>query len=205
MNARSSDPIRLYLLAYNTICALLWARILFSTITLSLISSDIASVYALEPLVRFAQTFAVLDKIHDLLDIVGTPFFTTLPHIFSRPVQVWAVNYAFPNVTKSSVAYPAMLLAWATADTIRYSYRAMLLSDWPVPRALKWARFSSFIVLYPAGISCEFWLMYKVATTVVHGPVANMFYFGFLGLYPQGSVTMYRYGLTQRRRQLALE
>lgn len=42
MNAESSEPIRLYLLAYNTICALLWARILFSTITLSLISSDIS-------------------------------------------------------------------------------------------------------------------------------------------------------------------
>ncbi|CAG7955301.1 unnamed protein product [Penicillium olsonii] len=134
-----AQPARLYLLAYNTICAIIWARILLTTIT-TLIASDVSSVYALEPWTRFAQTLAVAEIIHAATGIVRSPVFTTFTQVFARSVQVWAINYAFPDVTKPSVAYAAMLLAWATADTIRYSYFAIMLADWPIPRALKWAR-----------------------------------------------------------------
>ena len=58
-----AQPARLYLLAYNTICAIIWARILLTTIT-TLIASDVSSVYALEPWTRFAQTLAVAEIIH---------------------------------------------------------------------------------------------------------------------------------------------
>lgn len=38
------------------------------------------------------------------------------------------------------MAYAAMLLAWAMADTIRYLYFAIMLADCPIPGVLKWAR-----------------------------------------------------------------
>ncbi|CAG7951790.1 unnamed protein product [Penicillium salamii] len=198
-----AQPTRLYLLAYNTTCAIIWARILFTTIT-TLISSDVSSVYALEPWTRFAQTLAVAEILHAATGIVRSPVFTTFTQVFARSVQVWAINYAFPDVTKPSVAYPAMLLAWATADTIRYSYFAIMLADWPIPRALKWARYSLFIILYPVGISSEWWLMYNATNVAEHWAVTSIFYF-FLGLYVPGSVMMYSYMLKQRRKVMALQ
>lgn len=76
----------------------------------------------------------------DPTGIVRSPVLTTFTQVFARSVQVWAINYAFPGVTESSVAYAAMLLAWATADTIRYLYFAIMLADCPIPGVLKWAR-----------------------------------------------------------------
>ncbi|CAI7635110.1 unnamed protein product [Penicillium bialowiezense] len=196
-----SEPVRLYLLAYNTTCTILWARILFTAIA-TLISSNASSVYALEPLTRCAQTLAVAEVLHAATGIVRSPVFTTFTQVFARSVQVWAINYAFPGVTESSVAYAAMLLAWATADTIRYLYFAIMLADCPIPGVLKWARYSLFIVLYPIGISSEWWLMYNATTVTTNWAVAGIFYF-FLGLYVPGSVMMYSYMLKQRSKVLA--
>lgn len=66
--------------------------------------------------------------------------FTTFTQVFARSVQVWAINYAFPSVTAPSPAYPAMLLAWSLADTVRYFYFAVMLAGYPVPAGLKWMR-----------------------------------------------------------------
>lgn len=76
----------------------------------------------------------------DQTGIVRSPVFTTFTQVFARSVQVWAINYAFPTVTEPSMAYAAMLLAWAMADTIRYLYFAIMLADCPIPGVLKWAR-----------------------------------------------------------------
>ncbi|KAJ5125851.1 hypothetical protein N7526_008028 [Penicillium atrosanguineum] len=104
-------------------------------------------------------------------------------HLYA--VQVWAINYAFPDITALSLAYTAMLLAWATADAIRYLYFVILLAGYPVPRALKCLRYSLFIILYPVGISSEWWLMYQATTVTDNQAVAALFYF-FLGLYVPG-------------------
>ena len=72
--------------------------------------------------------------------ITRSPVFTTFTQVFARSVQVWAINYAFPDVTAPSPAYLAMLLAWSTADVVRYFYFAVMLADYPIPGALKWAR-----------------------------------------------------------------
>ncbi|KAL3453903.1 protein-tyrosine phosphatase-like protein [Aspergillus insuetus] len=134
--------------------------------------------------------------------ITRSPIFTTFTQIFARSVQVWAINYGFPEVTAFSAAYPAMLFAWSTADVVRYLYFSVLLAGDPVPRALKWLRYSLFLVLYPIGIGSEWWLMYRATTATTNLLIGGIFYF-FLGLYAPGSVMMYSYMVRQRRKTLS--
>ncbi|KAJ6005391.1 hypothetical protein N7451_003335 [Penicillium sp. IBT 35674x] len=198
-----SSISRTYLLLYNATCAALWLSILVKTVTTWIQSPDITAVYgSAEPLTRFTQTIAVVEILHAALKITRSPVFTTFTQIFARSVQVWAINYAFPSVTAPSVAYAAMLLAWSSADTIRYLYFAIMQAGYPVPGLLKWSRYSLFLILYPIGISSEWWLMYKATTIATNWAVLGIFYF-FLGLYVPGSVMMYSYMLKQRRKVLA--
>ncbi|CAI7609087.1 unnamed protein product [Penicillium pancosmium] len=195
---------RIYLMLYNTICAFFWLRILVLAVD-TLISApdkDISVAYiTLEPWTRCTQTLAVAEILHAATGITRSPVFTTFTQVFARSVQVWAINYAFPEVTAPSAAYLAMLLAWSTADVIRYLYFAIMLAGFPVPRALKWSRYSLFTILYPIGISSEWWLMYKVTNVTTSMALAGTFYF-CLGLYVPGSVMMYSYMLKQRKKVL---
>ncbi|KAJ5590876.1 hypothetical protein N7450_004848 [Penicillium hetheringtonii] len=202
-----SGPGQTYLMIYNTICAFLWLRILVLVIStlLSPTDKDISEAYInLEPWTRGAQTLAVAEILHAATGITRSPVFTTFTQVFARSVQVWAVNYAFPEVTAPSPAYLAMLLAWSTADVIRYLYFAIMLAGYPIPRFLKWSRYSLFTVLYPIGISSEWWLMYKVTSVTTSWALIGLFYF-FLGLYlpAKGSVMMYKYMLRQRQKVLS--
>ncbi|KAJ5294259.1 hypothetical protein PENANT_c028G01999 [Penicillium antarcticum] len=202
---KSQSASQVYLLAYNTICAGLWLYVLLGTAAALIFSPDISAVYAsLEPWTRCVQTLAVAEIMHAASGLIRSPVFTTFTQVFARSVQVWGVNYAFPDTTGPSLAYPAMLLAWATADTIRYSYFAIALAGYPVPRALKWLRYSLFMILYPIGISSEWWLMLQATKVTENMPLAALYAF-FLGLYLPGSVMMYSYMFKQRRKVLARE
>jgi very-long-chain (3R)-3-hydroxyacyl-CoA dehydratase len=71
--AQSTQISRLYLLIYNTACAILWARILLTTIS-TLITSDISTVYTnLEPWTRYAQTIAVAEILHAATGKINLP------------------------------------------------------------------------------------------------------------------------------------
>ncbi|KAJ5890339.1 uncharacterized protein N7473_006567 [Penicillium subrubescens] len=194
---------RIYLLIYNTVCAALWLQILV-TVILTLVSSpDVSDVYtSVEPWTRFTQTLAVAEIIHAACGITRSPVFTTFTQVFARSTQVWAVNHAFPEMTSTSRAYGAMLLAWSTADVIRYSYFATMLAGLENSTVLKWLRYSLFVILYPVGIGSEWWLMYSSTKFTGNIAVLALFYF-FLGLYVPGSVMMYKYMLKQRRKVLA--
>ncbi|KAJ6079251.1 hypothetical protein N7467_009004 [Penicillium canescens] len=196
---------QVYLLIYNTVCAALWLYILLATASTLISSRDILAVYtSLEAWTRCAQTLAVAEILHAATGLIRSPVFTTFTQVFARSVQVWGINYAYPDVTGPSLAYSAMLLAWATADAIRYLSFAIVLAGYPVPRALKWLRYSLFTILYPVGISSEWWLMFQATKVTDNQPVAAIFAF-FLGLYVPGSVMMYSYMLKQRRKVLARE
>ncbi|KAH8423925.1 putative membrane protein [Aspergillus melleus] len=205
-----------YLLAYNALGAILWLRILL-TLLLHLVplinpspspspftSSTLTSIYTtLEPQTRWAQTLAIADILHAAAGITRAPVFTTFTQVFARSVQVWAINYGFPDVTASSPAYVCMLLAWSAADSVRYVYFVALLSGSGLEGGVvRWLRYSLFIVLYPVGIASEWWLMYKATTTTESVTVSGIFYF-CLGLYVPGSIMMYSYMIKQRRKVLA--
>ncbi|KAL4810388.1 tyrosine phosphatase-like protein [Aspergillus unguis] len=193
MSSQSSVS-KIYLFLYNTLSSLLWLRILLTVLASFLYptsNSDFnlaESIYtALEPQVRWTQTIAIIEILHAATGLTRSPVFTTFTQIFARSVQVWAINYAYPDVTASSVAYPAMLFAWASADTVRYFYFAVLGTSLTVPGSLRWLRYSLFIVLYPIGIASEWWLMYRAVGVTSIWAVAGIFYF-FLGLYAPGKV-----------------
>ncbi|KAL2803372.1 tyrosine phosphatase-like protein [Aspergillus granulosus] len=198
-NSTSMAASKVYLLFYNSVSALLWLRVLLAIVTSY---SDPEIFTTVEPWTRWTQTLAVIEILHAATGITRAPVFTTFTQIFARSVQVWAINYSFPEVTASSPAYLAMLAAWSTADVVRYLYFAVLLTGAPVPRALKWLRYSLFLALYPIGIGSEWWLMYRATTVTTNLLVAGIFYF-FLGLYAPGSVMMYRYMVKQRRKTLS--
>ncbi|KAB8203573.1 tyrosine phosphatase-like protein [Aspergillus parasiticus] len=193
------SPKRAYLLFYNAISTILWLRILLTVLT----THDPASTYTtLEPWTRWTQTLAVAEILHSAAGLTRSPVFTTFTQVFGRSVQVWAINYAFPAITAHSWAYPAMQLAWSAADTVRYSYFVVMLAGIPMPTVLKWLRYSLFFILYPIGISSEWWLMYHAANATSSLVVAGIFYF-FLVLYVPGTPMMYKYMVKQRRKTLA--
>ncbi|KAL4979329.1 PTPLA-domain-containing protein [Aspergillus desertorum] len=207
--ASSQRPTtRIYLLLYNFINALLWLRILITVLKTYFQDSNVTSLpvptlyTTLEPQTRWAQTLAIAEILHAATGLTRSPIFTTFTQIFARSVQVWTINYGFPSLTASSRAYPAMLFAWSVADAVRYSYFVVLLAGLHVPSVLRWLRYSLFIVLYPIGITAEWWLMYRAAGITSISLVTGIFYF-CLGLYAPGSIMMYSYMLKQRRKTLA--
>ncbi|KAL4800432.1 tyrosine phosphatase-like protein [Aspergillus venezuelensis] len=204
-----SPPAKAYLLFYNALSAILWLRIL-TTILSYVVSSNSSSstsapesIYAaIEPQARWTQTLAVVEILHSATGLTRSPIFTTFTQIFARSVQVWVINYLYASTTSSSVLYPAMLFAWSLADTVRYTYFAILQSGFPVPQALKWLRYSLFTILYPVGIAGEWWLMF-CAITETGGAFGKVVLWGCLGLYGPGSIMMYSYMLKQRTKTLA--
>ncbi|RAH39656.1 putative membrane protein [Aspergillus brunneoviolaceus CBS 621.78] len=195
-----------YLLIYNTINALLWTRILLTLLSSIVLLVPPETLYTtLEPWTRWTQTLASFEILHSALGLTRSPIFTTFTQIFARGVQVWAINYAFPEATTTTVAiYPAMVLAWSLADAIRYTYFAVLsvAGSSAVPRWLRWLRYSLFLGLYPIGIASEWWLMFRATLVTDSVAVKGIFVF-FLGLYAPGSVMMYKYMVKQRRKVLS--
>ncbi|KAL4969680.1 putative membrane protein [Aspergillus stella-maris] len=202
-----SSPAKAYLLCYNALSAILWLRILL-TILSSVFSPNASTstseaIYAaIEPQARWTQTLAIIEILHSATGLTRSPIFTTFTQIFARSVQVWVINYLYASTTSSSVLYPAMLFAWSLADTVRYTYFAILQSRFSVPEVLKWLRYSLFTVLYPVGIAGEWWLMF-CAIGQTGSALGSMVLWGCLGLYGPGSVMMYSYMLKQRRKTLA--
>ncbi|CAK42853.1 hypothetical protein AnigIFM59636_008738 [Aspergillus niger] len=188
-----------YLVTYNSINALLWLYI-FSSIVVSPFQSPQTTYSTLEPWTRWTQTIAILEILH--ASLTRSPIFTTFTQIFARSVQVWAINYAYPETTSPSPAYKYMLLAWSFADAIRYSYFAVLSAGAPVPSLLRWLRYSLFLILYPVGIGSEWWLMFQALRVTNSIPVQALFIF-FLFLYGPGSPMMYSYMVKQRKKTLA--
>jgi very-long-chain (3R)-3-hydroxyacyl-CoA dehydratase len=177
-----------YLLLYNTLSSTLWLRILLSVIAAILSSNN---VYPhLEPQTRWTQTLAIVEILHAATGLTRAPVLPTFTQIFTRCVQVWAVNYQYPEPTASSPAYATLLLAWSAADAVRYAYFGFLQAGFRV-NFVKWLRYSFFIVLYPVGIGSEWWLMYKAANATVNPMGAGVFYF-CLALYVPGEFTFTR-------------
>lgn len=92
--------------------------------------------------------------------LIKSPVSTTALQVVTRVIQVWMVWFSFPQSTASSHAYLALLLAWSTADTIRYTYLAANMWN-KAPQVLVWLRYTMFFPLYPIGIGAEWWLLYR--------------------------------------------
>ncbi|RDX94255.1 Very-long-chain (3R)-3-hydroxyacyl-CoA dehydratase PASTICCINO 2A, partial [Mucuna pruriens] len=138
---------RLYLSLYNW--AVLFQVLYFVLKTLK--ESGHEHVYnAAEKPLLFAQTAAVLELVclwnslwvfFNGEGLVRSPVTATLPQISSRLYLTWGILWSFPEI-------------------IRYSFFGFKETFGFTPSWLLWLRYSSFLVLYPTGISSEVGLIY---------------------------------------------
>ncbi|KAH8894911.1 PTPLA-domain-containing protein [Thozetella sp. PMI_491] len=192
-----------YLALYNSMSALLWSVVLGRVVAVTYIRGSTALVpVAVNTWTRNTQTLAVMEIVHAITGVVPAPFFTTVIQVFSRLVLVWGISYPFPQLN-SSPWYSSMLLAWSSTEVIRYLYFAFKQFGW-VPYSLHWLRYSSFLILYPIGISSEVVMM----ASAVLGPAETLGWWypyaisAIILSYVPGSFILYTHMLKQRRKQL---
>ncbi|XP_061367737.1 very-long-chain (3R)-3-hydroxyacyl-CoA dehydratase PASTICCINO 2A-like [Gastrolobium bilobum] len=207
---------RLYLTAYNWTVFFGWSRVLYIVLK-TLKESGHENVYnAAEKPLLFAQTAAVLEILHGLVGLVRSPVTATLPQIGSRLYLAWGILWSFPE-TRNHVLVSSLLISWSITEIIRYSFFGLKEAFGFSPSWLLWLRYSTFLVLYPTGISSEVGLIYIALPFIKASEkycirMPNKWNYSFdyfyaaivaLGIYVPGSPHMYRYMLAQRKKALS--
>jgi very-long-chain (3R)-3-hydroxyacyl-CoA dehydratase len=165
-NARRSKSLitrKNYFLTYNGICLALWGIVTLRAIFLIPILLAHDHLYglheALNLLLTFTQSIAILEVLHSLVGIVRASPVTTAMQVASRLLLVWGVVGAFPEIVIRSKlfgtrtqhyagenggthAYAGILLAWGITECIRYGFFVWKegLGDGRVPKWLTWLR-----------------------------------------------------------------
>ena len=127
--------------------------------------------------------------VHPLVGLVKTNALLTAVQVYSRIFLTWGVMYVDPAcVTKPlglrflakvpgvfingeladkhlKLGFETLMYAWGVTEVVRYSYFAMKLI-WPKAggrgaELLTRLRYSTFIILYPLGVSSELVLVYR--------------------------------------------
>ncbi|GAU45486.1 hypothetical protein TSUD_191050 [Trifolium subterraneum] len=193
---------RLYLTLYNWTVLFGWLQVLYFALK-TLKEQGHEHVYsAAETPLLFAQTAAVLEILHGLVGLVRSPITATLPQIGSRLFLVWGILWSFPEI-------------------IRYSFFGFKEAFGFAPSWLLWLRYSSFLVLYPTGISSEASEKYCLRMPNTWNSSFDFFYLAIvalgiyvpgmnkasflirMSLFPTCSPHMYSYMLAQRKKALA--
>uniref|UniRef100_A0A7C8YJA4 Very-long-chain (3R)-3-hydroxyacyl-CoA dehydratase n=1 Tax=Opuntia streptacantha TaxID=393608 RepID=A0A7C8YJA4_OPUST len=207
---------RVYLSIYNWAVFFGWAQVLYFAVK-TLIESGHEHVYnAVEKPLLLAQTAAVLEIIHGLIGLVRSPISATLPQIGSRLYVTWGILYSFPE-TRTHFLVSSLVISWAITEIIRYSFFGLKEAFGSAPSWLQWLRYSTFLLLYPSGISSEVGLIYTALPYIKNSEkycirMPNKWNFSFdyyyaallvLAIYVPGSPHMYTYMLGQRKKVLS--
>ncbi|KAH9664365.1 Very-long-chain (3R)-3-hydroxyacyl-CoA dehydratase PASTICCINO 2A [Citrus sinensis] len=207
---------RLYLTAYNWTVFAGWAQVLYLALK-TLNESGHENVYkAVERPLQLAQTAAVLEILHGLLGLVRSPITATLPQISSRLYVTWGILWSFPQ-TQNHILVSSLVISWSLTEIIRYSFFGMKEALGFAPSWLLWLRYSTFLLLYPSGITSEVGLIYTALPYIKESEkyclrMPNKWNFSFdyfyaailvLGFYVPGSPHMYTYMLGQRKKALS--
>ncbi|CAB4314122.1 unnamed protein product [Prunus armeniaca] len=207
---------RLYLSLYNWTVFFGWLQVLYLALK-TLNESGHQHVYkAVERPLLLAQSAAVLEILHGLVGLVRSPISATLPQIGSRLYLTWGILWSFPE-TQSHILVSSLVISWSITEIIRYSFFGMKEALGFAPSWLLWLRYSTFILLYPTGITSEVGLIYIALQYIQKSEkysirMPNKWNFSFdyfyaaiiaLGIYVPGSPHMYRYMLSQRKKALS--
>ncbi|KAJ0096348.1 hypothetical protein Patl1_28320 [Pistacia atlantica] len=142
---------RLYLVVYNWTVFVGWQ---------TLKDSGHEHVYnAVEKPLQLAQTAAVLEILHGLIGLVRSPITATLPQIGSRLYVTWGILWSFPQ-TQTHILVSSLVISWSITEIIRYSFFGLKEAIGFTPSWLLWLRYSTFLLLYPTGITSEVGLIY---------------------------------------------
>lgn len=216
MVTSSSLPKRVYLTLYNWVVLAGWVQVLYWAVR-TLKESGHEGVYdAVERPLLLAQSAAVLEILHGLVGLVRSPITATLPQISSRLYVTWGILWSFPE-TRNHMLVSSLVISWSITEIIRYSFFGMKEALGSAPSWLMWLRYSTFLVLYPTGITSEVGLIYVALPYIQKSEkycirMPNKWNFSFdyfyaallaLGIYVPGSPHMYSYMLGQRKRALS--
>ncbi|XP_015890567.3 very-long-chain (3R)-3-hydroxyacyl-CoA dehydratase PASTICCINO 2A isoform X2 [Ziziphus jujuba] len=211
-----SSVRRLYLTLYNWTVFLGWVQVLYLAVT-TLKESGHQQVYnAVARPLQLAQSAAVLEILHGLIGLVRSPITATLPQIASRLYVTWGILWSIPE-TRSHILVSSLVISWSLTEIIRYSFFGMKEALGFAPSWLLWLRYSTFLLLYPTGITSEVGLIYLALPYIKESEkyclrMPNKWNFSFdyfylaiiaLGIYVPGSPHMYTYMLGQRKKALS--
>ncbi|EMS50306.1 hypothetical protein TRIUR3_19358 [Triticum urartu] len=188
---------RAYLAVYNWAVFFGWAQVLY---------------FAVEALLRSGHE----DILHGLVGLVRSPVSATLPQIGSRLFVTWGILWSFPE-TRTHILVSSLVISWSITEIIRYSFFGTKELFGSAPSSLLWLRYSSFLVMYPTGISSEVGLIYIALQFIKASEkycirMPNKWNYSFdyfyasilvLLVYVPGSPHMYTYMLGQRKKALA--
>lgn len=206
-----------YLVLFNLLSCASWAYVLYLSLNHLFVEKKPSE--ALFDLVHiplaFAQSLAILEVLHSVVGIVRSPWFTTAMQVASRITLVWGITEPVVE-SRYHWFYALMVVSWSLTEIPRYLFYAVNLVG-EVPSFLKTIRYSTFIPLYPSGITGEVLCILKALPAVEKSRIYSVFmpnsinfafdYYYFLYLvlatYVPGSYIMYTYMLAQRKKQLA--
>ncbi|KAL2468428.1 Very-long-chain (3R)-3-hydroxyacyl-CoA dehydratase PASTICCINO 2 [Forsythia ovata] len=207
---------RIYLTIYNWTVFIGWLQVFYLSVK-TLKESGHEDVYAaVEKPLLWAQSAAVLEILHGLIGLVRSPVSATLPQISSRLYVLWGILWSFPEI-RTHFLVSSLVISWSITEIIRYSFFGLKEAFGSAPSWLLWLRYSTFLIMYPTGISSEVGLIYNALPYMkeslkysIRMPNKWNFSFdyyylalGILGVYVPGTPHLYGYMLGQRKKALA--
>ncbi|XP_064535191.1 very-long-chain (3R)-3-hydroxyacyl-CoA dehydratase hpo-8 [Drosophila montana] len=170
--AASKEPsslTKLYLFAYNAVQVGGWSYILYQLINYYVLQGpQFRAQITLWDYTRVAviifQNAAFVEILNAVFGLVKSNPVVTTFQVFSRMMVVVGVVMATPT-GKVSPGLPIALFAWAVTEIIRYGFYALNIIK-VVPKIVVFLRYTTFIALYPIGVTGEllcFWWAQRYA------------------------------------------
>lgn len=147
-----------YLIAYNSLQTLGWSYLLLQLLNHYLFAHTEPLYETVKWTLIIFQNSAVLEVLHAALKLVKSNPIITAVQVASRVIIVCGVLMA-TETPRTSIGFTLCLVAWSITEIIRYSMYALSLVD-AAPYVLTWLRYSTFIILYPIGITGELFCLY---------------------------------------------
>jgi very-long-chain (3R)-3-hydroxyacyl-CoA dehydratase len=162
---KNTYAVRVWLVTYNLVNTLGWLYV-FTWIFYHWIFEGLESLkYSFEDtkmLVSFLLSIVILDLVHEALGWVGNADISVFVRAHCKVLRrshMYFMALWFVPETQRHVTTGIMLFLWAMLDLIRYPFYA--LNTFRIsPYGLTYARYSSFIILYPAGFVSEIWVWF---------------------------------------------
>ncbi|KAH0947901.1 hypothetical protein HN011_011076 [Eciton burchellii] len=181
---------KLYLLSYNLAQTVGWSYVLCQlTQYYTKFSSDETLWDKTELYVMIFQNAALLEILHAGFGLVPSNVIITTFQVLSRVMVVIGVIQATPyTYAAASPGLPLALIAWSITEIIRYAYYFVNLIGF-VPYILVWIRYTTFIILYPIGVTGELLCFYAAVKYANANPdswsysLPNVWNFTFSYLY----------------------
>ncbi|XP_045508424.1 very-long-chain (3R)-3-hydroxyacyl-CoA dehydratase hpo-8 [Colias croceus] len=217
-NTELSAVGKLYLIAYNSVQTLGWSYMLWQTLVHFLNRGTLDTFWEeIKWTVYIFQNAAVLEILHAAVGLVPSGVFLVLMQVFSRVFLVCG-GFMIAHGPTVSPGLPVCVFAWSITEIVRYSYYALNIMK-AVPENLLFLRYSTFLFLYPIGITGELLCWYHTLDEVVEKQIFTMSmpntwnfifnYYYFLVIYMLSYIplfpVLFGHMLKQRKRMLSGE